>query len=371
MKRLVLLLVLAVASGAPDARAQAPRTHVVQPGETLYRIASTNGVTVAELKALNGLASDTIQVGQRLRLPGDARPSDPTPSDPTPEAPTEPAEQTGPPPTDRPDITPTDVEVVAEPVRPVAPVRLGDGARPPAASGATPSNARIHTVSRGETLFRIALRYDTTVDALRRLNGIRGDQIEVGQQLVVSGTRPAASGAPTTLVRRQQWDIDRTTVPADMVHFVEPGETLYSIAMAYGFSLDALIGENAVTTAPLVPGTLLVLPERVDPGAALREGLPEADDSGLALVFPDVMRGRATAYGEAYDPLTFTASHRDLPYGTVVLVTNPANGRSTFVRIADRGPVSQAYLMELSAAAASALALDPDSAARVEIRDLP
>ncbi|MEL6616843.1 MAG: RlpA-like double-psi beta-barrel domain-containing protein, partial [Bacteroidota bacterium] len=193
----------------------------------------------------------------------------------------------------------------------------------------------------------------------------------VGQQLVVSGSRPAASGAPTTLVRRQEWDIDRTTVPADLVHFVEPGETLYSIAAAYGFSLDALVAQNAVTTAPLVPGTMLVLPERVDPGATLRTDLADADASGLALVFPDVLRGRATASGEAYDPLGFTASHRELPFGTVVLVTNPATGRSTFVRIADRGPVSQAYLMELSAAAASALGLDPDSAARVEVRRLP
>ncbi|MEL6614647.1 MAG: LysM peptidoglycan-binding domain-containing protein, partial [Bacteroidota bacterium] len=186
MKRLALLVLLAAASGAPEALAQAPRVHVVQPGETLYRIATTNGVTVAELKAFNGLAGDTIQVGQRLRLPGDARPapsgptpsdpipSDPAPADPTPEA--DPEEATGPPPTDRPDITPTDVE----PIRPVAPVRLGDGDERPQASGETPQNARIHTVVRGETLFRIALRYDTTVDALRRLNGIRGDQIEVG-----------------------------------------------------------------------------------------------------------------------------------------------------------------------------------------------
>ena len=93
--------------------------------------------------------------------------------------------------------------------------------------------------------------------------------------------------------------------------------------------------------------------------------------SGLALVYPDVMSGRRTASGEAYDPLEFTASHRNYPFGTVLLITNPMSGRSTFVRVIDRGPVSEAYLIELSAAAATALELDPNAARQVEIREVP
>ena len=54
-----------------------------------------------------------------------------------------------------------------------------------------------------------------------------------------------------------------------------------------------------------------------------------------------------------------------------VALNNPASGRSTFVRVADRGPVSRAYLVELSAAAATALDLDPNAARRVELRLLP
>jgi rare lipoprotein A len=57
--------------------------------------------------------------------------------------------------------------------------------------------------------------------------------------------------------------------------------------------------------------------------------------------------------------------------GTVVLVTNTASGRSAFVRINDRGPLSSAYIIELSAAAAAALELDPNAARRVELRRLP
>lgn len=42
--------------------------HVVQQGQTFYRIALINGLTVDELKALNNLSSTTIEVGQKLRV---------------------------------------------------------------------------------------------------------------------------------------------------------------------------------------------------------------------------------------------------------------------------------------------------------------
>lgn len=50
------------------------RTHVVRQGETLYRIATTYGVTVAAIMAANGLASDKIYAGQTLTIPGSATP---------------------------------------------------------------------------------------------------------------------------------------------------------------------------------------------------------------------------------------------------------------------------------------------------------
>ncbi len=266
-----------------------------------------------------------------------------------------------------------------------------------------------HVVGANDTLFRVAQRYGMSVADLRRLNGLAGDAIQIGQRLVVvpaAGVTPPIQGGvavnpasaaalpnapssaqPTgrpqtaaatpprpTPARRdppRQWSTTDTTVPADLIHFVEPGETLFSIAAAYGFSVDALIGGNTLSTAPLVPGALLYLPAPVDPSWAAARTLPDASEVGLALVYPDVLSGRPTASGEPYDPLALTASHRDLPLGTVVLVTNPASGRSTFVRIADRGPVSRSYLLELSAAAATAIELDPNAARQVELRLIP
>jgi LysM repeat protein len=58
-----------------------PFRHVVSRGETLLSIATFYGVTVEEIKALNGFASDTIFVGQRILIPaGGVRPSTPTPT---------------------------------------------------------------------------------------------------------------------------------------------------------------------------------------------------------------------------------------------------------------------------------------------------
>jgi LysM repeat protein len=54
--------------------------------------------------------------------------------------------------------------------------------------GATPSSesGTIHTVRRGETLYRIGQKYHVGVDELRKWNNLRKDSIEVGQKLIVS-----------------------------------------------------------------------------------------------------------------------------------------------------------------------------------------
>ena len=136
--------------------------------------------------------------------------------------------------------------------------------------------------------------------------------------------------------------------------------------------MDDLLSVNNLTTAALEPGTLLYMPRPIDLRIlAEPDRLPSADTTGLALVYPPGMRDRRLAGGINYDPAMLIASHRTIPLGSVVLVTNPSAARSVFVQIMDRGPVSQSYLIELSRAAADALELDPNSARRVELRILP
>jgi peptidoglycan lytic transglycosylase len=62
--------------------------------------------------------------------------------------------------------------------------------------------------------------------------------------------------------------------------------------------------------------------------------------------------GRHASNGEIYDMHKLTAAHRTLPFDTVVRVTNLANGKSTIVRITDRGPFVENRIIDLSMAAA-------------------
>jgi rare lipoprotein A (peptidoglycan hydrolase) len=64
---------------------------------------------------------------------------------------------------------------------------------------------------------------------------------------------------------------------------------------------------------------------------------------------------KKTANGERYSKYKLTAAHRKLPFGSIVKVTNKTTGKSTFVRINDRGPFSRKRIIDLSYYAASTL----------------
>jgi len=91
---------------------------------------------------------------------------------------------------------------------------------------AAPTTGTYHTVQPGENLFRIALRYGTSVEALVAANHLSDpNAVRVGQQLLI----PAASTMDTT-----------------STYVVQPGDTLYSIARRFGTSVDALATLNGI-----------------------------------------------------------------------------------------------------------------------------
>ena len=60
--------------------------------------------------------------------------------------------------------------------------------------------------------------------------------------------------------------------------------------------------------------------------------------AGVASYYGPGFHGRRTANGERFDMHAMTAAHRTLPFGTLIKVTNLSNGKSTIVRVNDRGP---------------------------------
>jgi rare lipoprotein A len=91
---------------------------------------------------------------------------------------------------------------------------------------------------------------------------------------------------------------------------------------------------------------------------------------GLASWYGKPFHGRQTASGQRYNMHAFTAAHRKLPFGTVVAVTNLANGRTIRLVINDRGPFIRGRIIDVSRRAAHELGFLRAGVTRVRVRAL-
>lgn len=124
--------------------------YVVRRGDSLFKIAAATGVSIDQLRAANGMSGDLLQVGQKLQIPGSA-----------------PANATA------------GATTVASLTPPSA---AGEDAAAPVVTEVT------HRVRRGETLWRIARSYNTSVNTLRSQNSLVSDVLQVGQMLRIQTT---------------------------------------------------------------------------------------------------------------------------------------------------------------------------------------
>jgi murein DD-endopeptidase MepM/ murein hydrolase activator NlpD len=101
-----------------------------------------------------------------------------------------------------------------------------------------------YTVRAGDTLYDIAARFSISVDDLIALNQLEGSLIRVGQQLVVKRGEGEIPAAP-------------------LVVTVRPGDTLWALARQHEVSVDALVSANSLTQASVLrPGDQLTIPGR-------------------------------------------------------------------------------------------------------------
>jgi rare lipoprotein A len=89
--------------------------------------------------------------------------------------------------------------------------------------------------------------------------------------------------------------------------------------------------------------------------------------TGLASWYGSKFHGRKTSSGEPFDMFALTAAHRSLPLPTYLRVTNLDNGRSTIVRVNDRGPFHADRVLDLSYAGAVRLGFENHGTARVRV----
>lgn len=152
-------------------------TYTVKPGDTLYGISNQFGVSVTELAELNNIKGSNLQIGKVLKIPSN--------------------------------------------------------------TGINPNNMFMYTVKPGDTLYKIATKYNTTVDAIKNLNYLKSDNLTVGQIIRI----------PETYTKEEDM-----ILPNYINYVVEKGDTLYSIARKYNINIDTIIKDNSLTNNNLTIG---------------------------------------------------------------------------------------------------------------------
>lgn len=213
-------------------------SHTVSRGETLGRIARQHGVSVSELRSVNGLSSNTIEIGQQLQIPVSSYTSKSS------------AEMfeigAGSVRYRKPSIDPVAVMSLdgseigpGNNIRTVA-VRSQERARQidsgSSSSSSSSTNRIRYRVKRGDTLSGIASKYRTSVRNLKNWNNLRSTRIRSGQMLTIY-----SGSAPTTK------------------HKVRRGETLTEIARRYGTSVSRIKSWNGLRSDRIRIGQVLTV----------------------------------------------------------------------------------------------------------------
>lgn len=155
-------------------------TYVVKPGDTLYGISNQFGVSVTELATLNSVNANTLKVGQILKIP----------------------------------------------VNP----------------GTNPNNMFMYTVQKGDSLYSIARKYNTTVAAIMDLNYLNNSNLYVGQILRIP---------------EMYTPEDEMFLPNYINYIVKKGDSLYSIANDFNIDIPTLMKDNALVNNLLKVGQVL------------------------------------------------------------------------------------------------------------------
>jgi LysM repeat protein/N-acetylmuramoyl-L-alanine amidase len=211
-----------------------PTSYVVRSGDTLSEIAAQCQVPLSTLRRLNGIYKDRIYPGQELKLAVSLE------KEAAPDEPFEYVVKKG----DSLSTIARRFDIGVGLLRQLNRLK-GDRIFPGQRLQLRPSSLdeAVHIVRSGDTLSSIALKYQTTVSELAKLNDIEGSRIFVGQELRLKATRAH-------------------------LHIVERGDALWEIADAYGMSVRELKRLNGLSSDRIYPGQELQLsPKQAAPYA--------------------------------------------------------------------------------------------------------
>lgn len=201
-------------------------TYVVQSGDTLYSIASRHGLSLGQLKEINGLNNDIILPGQSLLV-----------------SQSEQNEEISTPSNETQNSNNTEVETNTPPV-------VSNNTNTATATGST------YTVKSGDSLYAIAVKHGVSVQNIKDWNGLTSNYIYSGDVLNVSkeGT-PAPKPTPIENDNNNSTGNTSTT----NVHIVKAGESVNLIAQKYGVTAAQIKSWNKLSSNLIHPGDRLVV----------------------------------------------------------------------------------------------------------------
>ncbi|WP_283580387.1 LysM peptidoglycan-binding domain-containing protein [Ligilactobacillus aviarius] len=173
--------------------------YTVKAGDSLWKIAMGNDLTVSHLKQMNNLTTNTIYVGQQLRIKEGQTNSQASQSN--------------------------------------------------LQTNQSSQNAGTYTVKAGDTLWGIANDHDTTVNALKQNNHLSSDTIYVGQVLSLGQTASTGSHSQSTASTQSS--------TSDGTYTVKSGDTLWSIANANDMTVAQLKQKNDLSNDTIYVGQTL------------------------------------------------------------------------------------------------------------------
>ena len=173
--------------------------YTVKAGDSLWKIAMGNDLTVSHLKQMNNLTTNTIYVGQQLRIKEGQTNSQASKSN--------------------------------------------------SQTNQSSQNAGTYTVKAGDTLWGIANDHDTTVNALKQNNHLSSDTIYVGQVLSLGQTASTGSHSQSTASTQSS--------TSDGTYTVKSGDTLWSIANANDMTVAQLKQKNDLSNDTIYVGQTL------------------------------------------------------------------------------------------------------------------
>lgn len=212
----------------------------VTRGDNLGYIAQLYGISVSQLKRINGMRGNRIRIGQRLRVPAGRQPRKVIAAAATHKASVH-VVQRGESLWDLAQRYGTSVAAIKRSNH-LNSGQLRIGQRLQLTGAASAASAVVHTVHRGDSLGEIAQHYGTSVTAIKRLNDLRGNRIRIGQQLRIEPGRQRVAS-----VRYQS-------------HRVSRGQTLSEIAAHYNTSVQRLRSVNGLAGNTIRVGQTLKIP---------------------------------------------------------------------------------------------------------------